>query len=464
MPHKTTHAFGLLSLTAGFLLSLGTAQAVTVIVGDPDGFGISPTEGLFRATGAPHDQPADVDGDGIIEADEYLPDWNLNGTTAIGSNDYFDFRSAAEESDTHGAAWTDRAVEGSGAADGAAFVFIFDVPQPGDFGYETDHYINFIFGDYDVSPTTVDIDGSTVELTLQGSGNDGLVQAAFASVPWGVMTDGMVTITVHAPNEPYLTFDYALLDSERLADSDGDGIPSSLDNCPGTPNLDQADGDGDGVGDVCDSCPQDPDPEQIDSDSDGQGDVCDPCPEDATDDGDEDGFCAPQDCDPHDAEVHPDAHEVCDDGIDNDCDGTVDLLPDNDGDGWDDCAGDCDEEDPSVHPEAEEGCDGIDNDCDGELGPGELDDDGDGFTDCDGDCDDTDAATFPGAVSNCEEGVDRNCNELVDSMETLCTSGHWLPEGCACSATKGAMPASSLPGTTAALFLVLLGLLRRRLQ
>ena len=35
-------------------------------------------------------------------------------------------------------------------------------------------------------------------------------------------------------------------------DADGDGIPNSSDNCPGTFNPDQADGDGDGFGNVCD--------------------------------------------------------------------------------------------------------------------------------------------------------------------------------------------------------------------
>src|SRR5262249_54956426 len=39
-------------------------------------------------------------------------------------------------------------------------------------------------------------------------------------------------------------------------DQDNDGITNALDNCPTTPNADQADEDGDGTGDACDSTPQ----------------------------------------------------------------------------------------------------------------------------------------------------------------------------------------------------------------
>lgn len=96
-------------------------------------------------------------------------------------------------------------------------------------------------------------------------------------------------------------------------DSDGDGIPDAMDNCPRFFNpirpMDnglQSDADGDGAGDVCDvcplstgttcdaydpadadgdgvmnasdKCPMDPDPAQSDSDGDGKGDDCDFCP------------------------------------------------------------------------------------------------------------------------------------------------------------------------------------------
>ena len=45
-----------------------------------------------------------------------------------------------------------------------------------------------------------------------------------------------------------------LIDGDR----DLDGVPTSQDNCPDTPNPDQADGDGDGDGDVCDFMEEEP--------------------------------------------------------------------------------------------------------------------------------------------------------------------------------------------------------------
>jgi hypothetical protein len=77
------------------------------------------------------------------------------------------------------------------------------------------------------------------------------------------------------------------------ADSDDDGVPDDVDNCPTVPNPDQTDSDGDGIGDACDetpggpdsdddgvpddvdNCPTVPNPDQADSDGDGIGDACD---------------------------------------------------------------------------------------------------------------------------------------------------------------------------------------------
>jgi hypothetical protein len=76
-------------------------------------------------------------------------------------------------------------------------------------------------------------------------------------------------------------------------DSDGDGIPDNIDNCPDVYNPDQADSDGDGVGDACDTgndsdgdgvpddednCPNTYNPDQADSDGDGIGDACEYTP------------------------------------------------------------------------------------------------------------------------------------------------------------------------------------------
>jgi Zn-dependent metalloprotease len=75
-------------------------------------------------------------------------------------------------------------------------------------------------------------------------------------------------------------------------DADGDDLSNDNDNCPFTPNQDQADTDNDGIGNICDKCPTtpdtnvawstgnsdlglDPQPLQPDSDKDGIPDTCD---------------------------------------------------------------------------------------------------------------------------------------------------------------------------------------------
>ncbi|MDF1554657.1 MAG: VWA domain-containing protein [Deferrisomatales bacterium] len=60
------------------------------------------------------------------------------------------------------------------------------------------------------------------------------------------------------------------------SDRDGDGILDQVDNCPDTPNRDQADGDKDGVGDACDNCTLAANADQRDTDGDGYGNRCDP--------------------------------------------------------------------------------------------------------------------------------------------------------------------------------------------
>jgi len=55
------------------------------------------------------------------------------------------------------------------------------------------------------------------------------------------LNDTAVALLADTANEP--------------ADSDGDGVPDGMDNCPTKANATQADMDGDGIGDVCDMPP-----------------------------------------------------------------------------------------------------------------------------------------------------------------------------------------------------------------
>ena len=110
------------------------------------------------------------------------------------------------------------------------------------------------------------------------------------------------------------------------------------------------------------------------------------------------------DCDDGAADVNPAEEEICN-GVDDDCDPATDETADADVDGFSICDGDCDESDADAFPGNDEVCDGIDNDCDGQTGADEADDDGDGWMGCAGDCDD---------------GIDNDCDTLVDGADDGC--------------------------------------------
>lgn len=200
----------LISLVALVLMMVSHANAVTMTIGDVDGFGFINPNSLYESA---QNTAPDTDGDGIIEPGEYLPDLNNDGHT--NTHDVFDNRSDAEKNSTNGAQWTDKSLVYE--ADDAFFLFSFTPPSPGDTDYGVDHYINLVFGDYDVTPMQVVVDGTTIALTTQSAGEDGLVQLCYAVVPWNEMLDGQVKIDIYAPHEPYVTLDYAFLNTEHAA-------------------------------------------------------------------------------------------------------------------------------------------------------------------------------------------------------------------------------------------------------
>ena len=124
-------------------------------------------------------------------------------------------------------------------------------------------------------------------------------------------------------------------------DPDGDGVGTECDNCPNTSNADQQDVDGDGVGYVCDgcvdsdgdfigdpgipsarradcldedaedNCPETPNTNQANQDFDNFGDACDNCP-------------GVQNNGQEDTDTDPDTGDPDPDGVGDACDNCID--------------------------------------------------------------------------------------------------------------------------------------------
>ena len=256
-------------------------------------------------------------------------------------------------------------------------------------------------------PTAVDTDGGSVHDGVEDTNQDGAVDD-----------------DERDPNDPA---------DDLLFDNDGDGFDNAVaggDDCndyditiyPGAPeSCDLIDSDCDtSIVDEFDDFDSDGTPDCVDTDTDNDGE------DDATD------------CDDFDAAIHTGAAESCDD-VDSDCDGDlVDGDPNFDGDLEPDCidldddndtdpdTSDCNDADASIYTGAPELCDTIDSDCDGDLVDGDPNFDGDLEPDCidldddndtdpdTSDCNDNDATVFTGAPELCGDGVDNDCDTVVD--------------------------------------------------
>lgn len=199
-------------------------------------------------------------------------------------------------------------------------------------------------------------------------------------------------------------------------DSDGDGIDDAQDNCPSTPNADQADSDGDGEGDVCDvddaddsdsdgvpdaldNCAALPNALQTDTDLDGLGDLCD-------NDDDGDGLFDVSDNCPLVANV--DQIDADADGIGDACDSMISP--------------------PGPFGAADDDADGVSNDFDncpsvanpiaiGAFAQADLDLDGIGDA-CD---DDRDNDGVPNTTDNCPDAANASQLDLdADGVGNLC--------------------------------------------
>jgi len=174
---------------------------------------------------------------------------------------------------------------------------------------------------------------------------------------------------------------------------------------------------------------------------------------------------AADDCADTDAAIFPGANLVAgdvDDGVDRDCDGNDECYRNIDGDlfgedvaindgGDGEClpadgestsGGDCDDGNSTIFPLATEICDAIDNDCDGAIDDADTDVAGgaDWYEDVDADgyggvnsflgafclqppgssansedCEDSNANIFPGSPEACTDGLDNDCDGLIDA-------------------------------------------------
>ena len=252
--------------------------------------------------------------------------------------------------------------------------------------------------------------------------------------------DGVLDDSDNCPSTP--NPDQADLDGDNIGDAcdtdvDGDSVENTSDNCPLVANSDQLDVDGDLIGDACDdlidndadgiandldNCPAVPNADQADNDGDLQGDACD---FDDDNDGVEDAvdncsLTANEDQADNDSD---NIGDVCDSDDDNDAiEDDLDNCPlianvsqdDNDGDGFGDV---CDPDDDNDAVD-----DSVDN-CPLSFNPDQSNTDGVGAGDACNDAFDVDDDDWENDYDNCPNVANRNQSDFdYDNIGDACDS------------------------------------------
>ncbi|MEC8379706.1 MAG: putative metal-binding motif-containing protein [Myxococcota bacterium] len=130
----------------------------------------------------------------------------------------------------------------------------------------------------------------------------------------------------------------------------------------------------------------------------------------------------------------------------NNCSESSPDYWDVDEDGWTPCGGDCDDTNAFVNPEANEllgngiddNCNGIIDGTEGDISDPDIDDDNDGFTENEGDCHDDHPDIFPDA-EDIPNNIDDNCDGTIDEATVFSDDDNdgWTERAGDCDDTDG---------------------------
>ena len=269
---------------------------------------------------------------------------------------------------------------------------------------------DFSGGSADAFAAKLDSSGGLIWNTFLGSSGEDEGFSVAVDTSSNVYVAGRSSATWDSPvrsfSGGYDAF-VAKLSTSLLVDTDGDGVPDSIDNCPLTPNPNQTDSDGDGVGDACDNCRTTPNPDQADADHDGVGDACDNCSGDPAKIDPGACGCGVPDTD-IDGDGTPDCHDACPNDPNKIAPGACGCgVPDTDtdGDGTPDCRDACPSDPNKIAPGAC-GC-----------GVPDTDTDRDGTPDCRDACPNDPNKIAPGVCGCGVPDTDRDHDGIPDCRD-----------------------------------------------